>query len=441
MRKQLISIGSKEFVALPSYGFSEIPAKVDTGADSSAIWASDIVEENGTLRFCLFGPGSRFYSGEPIEMSDYGIKVIRNSFGVSETRYSVKLLMLLGGKHLKVSFTLADRSRNRYPILIGKRTLAGRFLVDVSANHLLSDRPLRILVLNSKPTATVKKMFDTINGMRKDIHCDFMTYDDLQIDMGSTGSIDVMIIKTRESLRDYDLIYFKTYFKYAEFAAAIAEYAQMYDINFIDSEVAHYHARTKLSQYARLVRSGLPIPRTLAVTHLRLGEQFDEYVSELGLPFVLKDAAADKGESNFLIKNADDFARAVKQAEKDEAYYLAQKFIPNDGDFRFVVLDKNVYLVIERTNQSTTTHLTNTSKGAHARLVPLDEIPSHTKVLAVQAAIAMGREVAGVDLMQGREDAQWYVLEVNTSPQLASGAFVDEKAEMLAKFLKRYAEK
>ena len=54
-------IGSTEFVEI--FGVSAVPAKIDTGADSSAIWASNIdMKEDGTLIFSLFGKKSPFYT-------------------------------------------------------------------------------------------------------------------------------------------------------------------------------------------------------------------------------------------------------------------------------------------------------------------------------------------------------------------------------------------
>ena len=36
---------------------------------------------------------------------------------------------------IKVLFNLSDRSNNNFPILIGRRTIAHKFVVDVSKNH------------------------------------------------------------------------------------------------------------------------------------------------------------------------------------------------------------------------------------------------------------------------------------------------------------------
>ena len=44
----------------------------------------------------------------------------------------MKLPIKLAGYTIRASFGLSDRSTHNYPVLIGRRTLSGRFLVDVS---------------------------------------------------------------------------------------------------------------------------------------------------------------------------------------------------------------------------------------------------------------------------------------------------------------------
>ena len=129
--KALDVVGSTEIVEIA--GISQIPAKIDTGADSSSIWASGInMEKDGTLVFSLFGKKSPLYTGEKIKVTDYMVKTVRSSHGDEQIRYRVKLPLKLGGQVYSTTFTLANRSRNNFPVLIGRRTLENRFLVDVA---------------------------------------------------------------------------------------------------------------------------------------------------------------------------------------------------------------------------------------------------------------------------------------------------------------------
>lgn len=441
MPKILQHIGSKEFVSLPEYAVEHIPAKIDTGADFSSIWASDIVETDGVLRFTLFGRGSRLYSGQTVVMHEYGVTEVRNSFGDSEIRYTVKLVMNLGGRKTKVNFRLADRSRNRYPVLVGKKTLNGKFLVDVSVNNRLGVGEAHVLVLNSVPSASVETFLQATSEQDPSLRTSFKIYDDLLLVLSETTGIKLYDAATKKALPRYDLIYFKTHQKRMEMASAVAEYAEAAHINYVDREVAQFRSYSKLSQYARLARHNLAIPKTVIMHHSHLETSYDFIVSNVKLPFIFKDAAADKGEANFLIHNEQEFKVAAELAKQTEAYFAAQEFIENDGDYRCLVLDKKLPLIIKRLRQDDSTHLNNTSTGGSAQLVDSAEMPPAVQAMAIKAAIVLGRQVAGVDLMRSKTTGAWYILEVNNSPQIASGAFVAEKAQVFAKFLHEQAGK
>jgi len=133
-------IGSTEYVEIA--GIKNIPAKIDTGADSSAVWASNInIASQGTLTFSLFGPKSPFFTGETIKTKDYVARSVRSSHGDTEVRYRVKLKLKIAGKTFLTNFTLADRSRNKFPVLIGRRTLHKKgFIVDVSKSSVKRTR-------------------------------------------------------------------------------------------------------------------------------------------------------------------------------------------------------------------------------------------------------------------------------------------------------------
>ncbi|MBO4855082.1 ATP-dependent zinc protease [Candidatus Saccharibacteria bacterium] len=109
-----------------------VPAKVDTGADASAVWASDIfVDKDGKLHFKLFDDSSPYYTGEEITTDDYSVAMVKSASGDTVMKYKVKLSIRIKGKRIGAVFGLSDRSTHNYPILIGRRTLQGKFIVDV----------------------------------------------------------------------------------------------------------------------------------------------------------------------------------------------------------------------------------------------------------------------------------------------------------------------
>lgn len=63
------------------------------------------------------------------------IKKVKSSNGKSEDRIFVETVIELFGKKYKAELSLTDRKDMKYPMLIGRKYLQGRFLVDVSLQY------------------------------------------------------------------------------------------------------------------------------------------------------------------------------------------------------------------------------------------------------------------------------------------------------------------
>lgn len=133
-----VVIGRAELLHFMDFDIADVPAKADTGAYRSAVHASNIsVDEKGMLSFEILG-------GHPVcgslssvyKTKDFSTVTIANSFGHEERRYEVKLRVKLGPKIFKATFTLADRSKKIYPILIGRKLLNNRFIIDTSESSV-----------------------------------------------------------------------------------------------------------------------------------------------------------------------------------------------------------------------------------------------------------------------------------------------------------------
>lgn len=138
MDQKLQTIGRNVLVDIVGHDshVEPIPAKVDTGADSSSIWASNIlVTKKGVLQFTLFAEGSKYYTGEVIRRKAYRAGIVRSSTGHEQMRYRIEMPIKVAGKRLRAGFYLSDRSANDFPILLGRRTIKKKFLVDVSVGE------------------------------------------------------------------------------------------------------------------------------------------------------------------------------------------------------------------------------------------------------------------------------------------------------------------
>ena len=133
MIKQKAVIGRTTDIVLVSEDGLKVPAKVDTGADGSSIWASDLLMgQDGSLSFCLFAKESPHYTGQRHTTKKYKASAVRSAHGTLQVRYKIELTVVIEKRKVRASFTLADRSRNTYPVLIGCRLLNNKFIVDVS---------------------------------------------------------------------------------------------------------------------------------------------------------------------------------------------------------------------------------------------------------------------------------------------------------------------
>ena len=137
-----------------------VPAKIDTGADGSSVWASKIrVDKDGVLRFALFGEGSPYYNGKIFKRTDYSVAMVKSASGHEIVKYRTHLTITLGGRKIKALFGLSDRSNHNYPVLIGRRTIAGKFLVDTSVGEMKSPAKKQTRTLNEELAKNPRKFY------------------------------------------------------------------------------------------------------------------------------------------------------------------------------------------------------------------------------------------------------------------------------------------
>ena len=132
MKKYPVIIGRFEHIDIIGK-LEAIPAKIDTGAYRSSIHSSDVqIIKKGNkeiLRFTLLGHPV-FNRKRTLETRVFRKLKIKSSNGHISERYEVILKVRLGYKVFNTPFPLADRSQNVFPILIGRKAMNKRFLID-----------------------------------------------------------------------------------------------------------------------------------------------------------------------------------------------------------------------------------------------------------------------------------------------------------------------
>jgi hypothetical protein len=133
-------IGRKEKITLPQLGLKLVWAKIDTGAYTSSLHAEQIREEERAgkkvLCFQILMPGHQKFTGKTLVFEKYREKKVKNSFGKAEIRFLITTKIRIAGEIFPAEFTLSDRSSMKNSILLGRKILRDRFLVDVNGVNL-----------------------------------------------------------------------------------------------------------------------------------------------------------------------------------------------------------------------------------------------------------------------------------------------------------------
>ncbi|MEY3089999.1 MAG: hypothetical protein RL113_315 [Pseudomonadota bacterium] len=133
-------IGYIERVDLAELELFGLDAKIDTGADSCSMHCDDIAVEGDKVTFTLQDEVHSAYHGKRMSLPIYQIKNVKSSNGKSQERIFIKSSIKLGSKTYEAEISLTNRKTMKYPMLIGRRFMARRYLVDVSKKNMTKEK-------------------------------------------------------------------------------------------------------------------------------------------------------------------------------------------------------------------------------------------------------------------------------------------------------------
>ncbi len=129
-------LGRSDRVDLPGLGLTDIQAKVDTGAYTSSLHCSRAEVIGGVLEFILLDEEHPEFTGMPFRFRKFVQREVRNSFGEAELRYVIKTHVRLFNRTIRAEFSLSNRGNLKFPVLLGRKILRNRFLIDVTKKDL-----------------------------------------------------------------------------------------------------------------------------------------------------------------------------------------------------------------------------------------------------------------------------------------------------------------
>ena len=129
-------LGRYDRVDLPDLGLFNIHAKIDTGAYTCCLHCKKAEVVDGKLEFILLDQEHPEFTGMRFVFENFEKRDIKNSFGEVEKRFVIVTSITIFGEVITTEFSLSNRGSLKFPILIGRKILRNRYLIDVKKKNV-----------------------------------------------------------------------------------------------------------------------------------------------------------------------------------------------------------------------------------------------------------------------------------------------------------------
>ena len=133
-------IGWREHIRLPQFYIDSMPAKIDTGARTSALHAVDqeLLDIDGTKWVEFMIPVHNRRTSKRLRAQFLEERDIKNTGGVPERRLIVQTRLQMGRRSWRIDVSLTNREKMEFDIILGRTAIRGHdILVDPGRSYVL----------------------------------------------------------------------------------------------------------------------------------------------------------------------------------------------------------------------------------------------------------------------------------------------------------------
>ena len=278
----------------------------------------------------------------------------------------------------------------------------------INTNHLFQEHTIKLAILSCSPKSYSTRRFKEA-ALQRGHEVDVLDTLKFAIDL-QEGIPDLYF--RQKVLSDYDAVLPRIGASISYYGTAVVRQFQEMDVFCANTAHGITNSRDKLRSLQILSRHHIGIPRTTFVRDRKDVLPAIERVG--GAPVVIKLIEGTQGIGVLLAESINAAESIIELLQSQKQNVLVQKFVAESKgkDIRALVVGDRVVAAMRRVAQGQEFR-SNVHRGGIAEAVELDDQYVET---AVRAAQILGLQVAGVDMLEGKNGPQ--IMEVNSSPGL-----------------------
>ena len=423
-------IGSEEWCVFNELGIPAIKARVDSGAKTSSIQATNlkIISKGGQewVKFEVSPLQENRSIAIECQAKLVDRRMVKSSSGISEERLVIKTPVTIGESTFDIELTLANRDTMEFRMLLGREALNERFIVNPAVNYQLQSfedevvnkkyapyfkekTGLRIALLASNPLLySNKRLIEAAEARGHEII--FLNVE--QAYMKLDAHSPEIRYRGGNILKDFDAVIPRIKPAVTFYGCALIRQFNNLGVYCQNSAEAISQSRDKLFASQLFSKNDIHIPITGFAKSPMDTKDLIKMVN--GAPLIIKLLESTQGKGVVLAETNKAAESVINAFKSVNTNILVQEFIKeaNGQDIRCFVVNGKVVASMQRQAQKGEFRA-NIHQGGTASII---KITSDEKKLALKAAKVLNLAVAGVDIIRSNKGP--LLLEVNSSPGL-----------------------